>query len=94
MKYTSNNQNERNSYMVNKQMALQKLAFTGTNPTVSCGKCNSAVFLNDLKEKEGKHQYIDTQTGQSVEGYKLEYTHDKCSSVVAGAVVWKHEMVD
>lgn len=80
--------------MGNKQMALQKLAFTGTNPTVSCGICDRGVALVDCKEKEGKHITYDLNTQKPIEHYKLEYFHDKCNSLVAAAVVFNYEVRD
>lgn len=78
--------------MGNRDLAEIKIGLTDVS-SASCGKCNKAIPRHKLKDREGEHEYLDSNTGKQALGYKLEFICPDCSEVVLGAVVWEHEMV-
>lgn len=79
-----------------KTIALQKIGITGgTNGNVSCGQCNpdSVHKLGDCIEKEETHKALNPISGKIEDHFKLSFYCPKKSNIlIAGAVVWNHEI--
>jgi hypothetical protein len=75
-----------------KRIALQKLAFVGDNPHLSCAKCLTAVPVKLCVEKEETHKALNLRTEKFEEHYKLSYYCPKCKDLIGGAVVFNHEV--